>query len=182
MLFLCAIIGIVVGFVLVFSNTSFVNLLTSSNKKLYTLINGTADYMGLFWKKFLSFSFPLVLLFLLSLNYYLGVICYLFITYQFALFIMSCAAVVKLYAMAGFLNVFFIMIPINLMFFAVLFYVTVTLLRRTRMSHKYKDFWCGFDNEFWIKLLASVLILASVALLACVILPMFLKNSIFIVF
>ena len=182
MLFLCAFVGIVVGFVLVFSGSSFVNLLTSSNKKLYTLINGTADYMGLFWKKFLSFLLPILLVFVLSLNYYLGLLCYIFITYQVSLFIMSCAAVVKLYAMAGFLNVFFIMIPINIMFFAVLFYAVVTMMRRAKVASRYKQFAYGFDDVFFAKFAICVLCLIIIALLACVVLPLFLKNAIFIVF
>ena len=72
MLFLCLFIGVVVGIVLVFTSTHFVGLLTSGNKSLYAFINGTADYFGLFWKKFLSFSVPVVLICVVSLNYFSG--------------------------------------------------------------------------------------------------------------
>lgn len=182
MLFLCVAVGIVLGFVLAFASSNFVNLLTSSNKKLYTLINGTADYMGLFWKKFISFLMPMILLFLLSLNYHLSLFCYLFITYQTALFVLSCSAIVKLYAMSGFLNVLFIMIPVNIVFFAVLFFVTATVMGRAKIAKKYKNFSYGFDEWFFIKLASSVLILCLLAFLVCVIIPLFLKNSIFIIF
>ena len=182
MLFLCVAIGMVIGFVLVFSSSNFVTLLTSSNKKLYNLINGTADYMGLFWKKFMSFVIPTILLFLLSLNYYLSFCCYLFITYQMALFVLSGSAVVQLYAMSGFLNVLFFMLPINLVFFAVMFYEIATVLRRVRSAYKYKDFSYGFDEVFWIKLGVCVLVLALLSFCACVVIPLFLKNATFIIF
>ena len=182
MLFLCLIFGFVIGFVLAFSSTNFVQLLTSSNKSLYAMINGTADYMGLLWKKFFGFAFPVVLLVVLNLTYYISLFGYLFITYQSALFILSCAAVIKTYSVSGVLNVVFLMIPINIVFFAVLFFAEVICLNRAKLAFKVKQFSYGYDSVFFLQIVICVAMLFLVSLFACVVYPMFLKNSIFLIF
>ena len=168
--------------VLVFTSTHFVGLLTSGNKSLYAFINGTADYFGLFWKKFLSFSVPVVLICLVSLNYFSGYICYLFITYQSSLFVLSCSAVIKTYALSGFLNVLFIMIPINIVYFGVLFYLVAVCMKRSRLASKYKTFGYGFDEIYFFKVAMCVGVLLMVSFFACMLYPIFLKNTIFLIF
>ena len=182
MLFLFFVLGIVIGFVLVFSSSNFVGLLTSSNKALYSIINGTAEYFALFWKEFTSFVLPVGLVFLLSLNYYLSWFCYIFITYQSSLLILTCSAVIKTYSVSGFFNVLFITLPINLLFFAVMFFVTATCLKRSKLAHQYKQFSYGIDSVFTVKLSISVGILLLISLFTCLVYPMFLKSFIFLIF
>lgn len=182
MLFLFFVLGIVIGFVLVFSSSNFVGLLTSSNKALYSIINGTAEYFALFWKEFTSFVLPVGLVFLLSLNYYLSWFCYIFITYQSSLLILTCSAVIKTYSVSGFFNVLFITLPINLLFFAVMFFVTATCLKRIKLAHQYKQFSYGMDAVFTVKLSISAGILLLISLFTCLVYPMFLKSFIFLIF
>lgn len=182
MLFLCLIVGLVVGMVLVFTSSHFVGLLTGSNKSLYAFINGTADYFGLFWKRFLSFLVPTILIFVVTLNYFLGFVGYLFITYQSALFVLSCSAVIKTYALSGFLNVLFIMIPINVIYFGVLFYLVVVCMKRAKLASRYKSFAYGFDGVFFSKISICVGVLLFVSFFACIIYPIFLRNTIFLIF
>ena len=62
MLFLCLIVGVVFGIAVAASSDEFLNLITSKNKTLYSYINGSADYFKIFWKRFLIFLAPVLLI------------------------------------------------------------------------------------------------------------------------
>ena len=74
MFLFCMIVGIVVGFVIIFSSTNYITLLTSESKMIYPFINGTAETAVYFWKRLLLFLTPMLLMFLLGLNYYLSLL------------------------------------------------------------------------------------------------------------
>ena len=182
MFLFCFILGLVLGLVIMFSSDNYLKLLTSENKIMYPFINGTAEKSVLFWKKLLGFSIPLVLLFGLGLNYYISLLSYVFITYQSSLLILSCGAVVKTYGFSGFFNILFVTLPINILYFALLIFFGVTCFVRSKAAHRAKQFIYGFDDEFFFKVMISFILVLVLCICVCVIYPMFLKNSIFLIF
>lgn len=182
MFLFCFILGLILGLVVIFSSDNYLKLLTSENKIMYPLINGTAEKSVLFWKKLLGFSIPLVLLFGLGLNYYTSLLSYIFITYQSSLLILSCGAVVKTYGFSGFFNILFVTLPLNIFYFALLIFFGVTCFVRSKSAHRAKQFMFGFDEEFFLKIIISFVFVIILCVGVCVVYPMFLKNSIFIIF
>lgn len=182
MFLFCFLIGIVVGFVLVFSSDNYLKLLTSENKTLYTFINGTAETGGIFWKKLFAFLVPLLLIFVLCVHYITALFSYVFITYQSALLILSSASVVATYGVSGVFNVLLIMLPINVLYFVCMAYVVAVCLSRSKMASKTKNFKDGYNGEFFVKLLIALCFVVALTVVACIIFPLFLKSSVFIIF
>lgn len=179
---MCFCLGIAIGIIVVSSNESYINLLTSQNKILYSYINGTYSISEVFWNQFFKFLLPLVLIFILSLNYYSSLLSFIFITYQSAVFIMSVSAIISLYGMSGILNFIFIMLPINLIYFAVMAFFMICVIGRSRLASRYHEFGFGFERQFLVKLLISVCFIFFLCILASLIYPLFLKSAIFIIF
>lgn len=182
MFLFCVVLGMVLGFVVIFSSDNYLKLLTSESKKLYPYINGTAETMVLFWKGLMSFSLPLLLIALLGINFYLSLLSYVFITYQSSLFILSCGAVIKTYGFSGFFNVLMLMVPVNLLYFCVLIYFSVVCINRSRLALKNKLFGYGFDESFFFSVAVSIVAVVLICVLIFVVYPMFLKNSVFLIF
>ncbi len=178
-----ALFGIVIGTIVVCGGDSYIHILTSESKVLYGFINGTAGVSGIFWKKFLGFFVPILLVFLLSLNYYLSLTSFVIVTYQSALLIMSSAALISIYGFSGVLNVLFLLLPINLLYMALLIVFSVICISRSKQGAKSKYFAYGFNDEaFWLQIVLCVLVALLLAFVATVILPIFLKNAIFIIY
>ncbi len=182
MFLLCFFLGVVVGFVIMFSSDNFLKLLTSENKSLYPFINGTAETGVLFWKKLIKFVLPLLLIFGLGINYYTSLLSYIFITYQSSLLVLSCGAIIKTYGVAGFLNVMFVTLPINLLYFAMVIIFSETCFSRAKLSLIQKNFKEGYTGEFYLRLLIVLILVLLLVVFACLIYPLFLKNSIFMIF
>jgi len=182
MFFLCLIIGVVCGLVIIFSSESYLALLTSKNKSLYPYINGTANYVANFWKQFLFFIGPLVLIFMLNMNYYTGVLSYLFITYQSGLLALSCAAIIKTYGVSGVFNVLLVVLPINILYLCIMVFFSVTCLVRSRQAFLGRNFAYGFNRVFYSKIIWSFIAVLVLSVVVCFVYPLFLKSSIFIIF
>ena len=182
MFFVAFVIGVIIGLIITFVGSSYYNFLTSSNKIVYSMMNGTIDSSVLFWEKLLVFIVPVILFFLLSLNYYSSFIQLLFLTYQSALLVLSCSALILTYGFSGFLNVIFITVPINLLYFFVLMFFGVTNISRSKMAFKYKNFAEGFDYVYLFKTLSVVIAIVLISFSACVIYPLVLRNINFIIF
>lgn len=182
MFLFCFFVGIVLGFIVMLSSDNYLKLLTTENKILYPFINGTAETAVLFWKKLLAFFMPLLLLFVLGLNYYSSLLSYIFITYQSTLLMLSCGAIVKTYGFSGFFNVLLITLPINLIYFCVLIFFAATCILRSKVALKNKLFKYGFDEMFFLKTMITLVAILLLCIIVCVVYPLFLRNTIFIVF
>lgn len=184
MFLFCMLVGIVLGFVVVFANDSdsYLKLLNSENKSLYSYITGTAETGAIFWRTFMTFAIPFALIFVLNLNFYTGLTSYVFITYQSALLIMSCASVAGTYGVSGIINIVFVMLPVNLLYFCVMAFFAVTCISRSKLSHKTRTFKIGFDGVFFLKIALGFAAVLLVTIIACLLYPLFLKNSIFMIF
>lgn len=177
-----AILGIAIGIFVVFSNENYLSLLSTNNKILYTFINGTANTTQIFGRKLMSFMIPLLLVFLLGLNYYVSFLSYVFVAYQFALLVMSSASLVTVYGISGLINVLFLMLPINFIFFAILIFFAVTCIVRSKAATECGRFGYGYDSRFFFKMALAIIGVIALTFVACMILPLFLKNANFIVF
>ncbi len=176
-------LGIVFASLVGFSNDSYLKLLTKENKVLISIINGTTSGGALFWKKFISLLCPLIITFVLCLNYYLSYLCYILVAYQSGLLTLTIFAMVSTYGVSGVLNVIFIIFPINIIYLCVLVLFSSVCLKRIKFSNKYKNWSFGIkEKEFVISCLSTFVAVILVCLLGTVVLPFFLKNAIFVIF
>lgn len=182
MLFLCLIIGLVFGIVVAASSDEFLNLITSKNKTLYSYINGSADYFKVFWKRFLIFLAPVLLIVALGVCGYVSLFAGLFLSYQTALFVLSCTAMIKVYGLTGFLSVLFFVLPVNLIYLSILVFLSCFCITRSFIALKNKRFWMGFDEVFFIKLFTVIFLLLILSFVSCVVVALFLKNANFLLY
>lgn len=175
-------IGIIIGIVLSFTNESFYELLSSNKKLVFTIMNGTIDYLAFFWKVLIQFFCPLVLLLVLNLNYYLGILSYLFVAYQAGAMVVSYSAIITSYGFSGIFNVFCLLLPINIIYFACLIFYGVTCRVRSKEALLDKRFASGFDNDFHIKTIVAIVFVVLLSLLASVVIPLTLKTFTYIIF
>ena len=182
MLFLCLIIGLVFGIVVAASSDEFLNLITSKNKTLYSYINGSADYFKVFWKRFLIFLAPVLLIVALGVCAYVSLFAGLFLSYQTALFVLSCTAMIKVYGLTGFLSVLFFVLPVNLIYLSILVFLSCFCITRSFIALKNKRFWMGFDEVFFIKLFPVIFLLLILSFVSCVVVALFLKNANFLLY
>ena len=175
-------IGLIVGIVLSLTNESFYELLSSNKKLVFSIMNGTADYLSIFWKCLFQVFIPLLILFLLSFNYYLGKLSYLFVLYQSASMVVSYSAIIGSFGFFGILNVLIIMIPVNLIYFLCLFYFGTICRIRSVTIKNLNNILSGLDNEFFIKTVIAFIIIFLLSLFAGVLLPIFFKTFSFIIY
>jgi len=175
-------VGLIIGIVVLFTTESYLNLLTTENKILFTYINGTANSFGIFSEKLLVFILPILLIFLLGLYYYTSLLSYVFLTYQTVLFVMSCGSLIRVYGLSGLLNVLLVTIPINLLYFVALVFFSVTCISRSKLALQNKRFSEGFDDVYFIKVIMTILYILIICFYATVVLPLFLKNANFVIF
>lgn len=182
MLLLCFFIGLIVGLLISVSKTSFLGLLNVKDKTFINLINGNISPMNLFWKCFAEFLLPLFVVFVFSLNYYLNFCNYLLLIYQSTLFFLSNIAIIQSYSFLGFLKVFFVVIPINLLFFVLLIFWIATCSNRVRLAKKRNVFASVFDYDFITKLFICFGMSLLLALLVGFVFPILLKTAIFLIY
>ena len=101
------IVGIVFGFVLAFSDNSYIDLLSSSDKTLFDYINGSAEISSIFFSRLLYSLLFMLIIFLTNISIYTSFISVFLIGYQCLLFVLSCAAVITLYGISGVINCLF---------------------------------------------------------------------------
>jgi hypothetical protein len=178
----CFFLGVLLGIFFVVSNDGYLSLATSKNKVLFEFVNGTVNISEIFGNKLSSFICPMLFIFLLNLNFYVGIMSYIFVCYQSILFVMSMASIVSLYGFSGILNVLFVMLPINLIYFVLLSFFLVQCLSRSYEALKNKKFTYGFCQDFYLKIGASFVAVFLLVAIFVIIYSVFLKNSIFIIF
>ncbi|MBP3581688.1 MAG: hypothetical protein J6J33_02930 [Clostridia bacterium] len=175
-------IGIVVGIILSLTNESFYELLSSNKKMVFSIMNGTIDYLSLFWKLLFQFFVPMVILFALNLNFYLGKLSYIFVSYQALSMVVSFSAIIGSFGLFGIINILIILLPINILYFLVLFYFGAVLRNRSKIARRSRFVFDGFDNEFLLKMLFGLLVILVLSLFAGLVLPVFLKTFSFIIY
>ena len=149
---------------------------------VFSIMNGTIDYLSLFWKLLFQFFVPMVILFALNLNFYLGKLSYIFVSYQALSMVVSFSAIIGSFGLFGIINILIILLPINILYFLVLFYLGAVLRNRSKIARRSRFVFDGFDNEFLLKMLFGLLVILVLSLFAGVVLPVFLKTFSFIIY
>lgn len=179
---LCFILGQIFGIVFVVTSDGYLNLVSSSNKLLVTFINGVSDFGEVFWSKLIGFLVPLILIFLLNLNFYLGLFSNLFIIYQSALLFLSNACIISIYGFGGVISTIFLSLPINLIYFCILAFFLTANQRRSYEANKIKKVDYGLtEPSFLISIGLCALMIVLLALILSFVYPLILKNVSFII-
>lgn len=180
---LCVIVGIVLGVIIALSTGDYVNLLNSNSKVLFEMINGTVEGSKLFWSKLISMIVPLLLIFVLNLNFYVGLVSFLFITYQSALFVMTFMAIISVFGVSGVFSAILIFLPLNVCFLFTLVIFSCVCLIRSQNADKAKIFNFGLsDSWFLISICVCVCACVLICIIGVYIYPLFLKNTMFLIF
>ncbi len=181
-LLFCFFIGLIAGLIIAITKASYLGLLYIKNKNMINIINGNISLISVFWNCFLSFIFPLVLIFLFSLNYYLSFINFVIFSYQSVLLFLTCMALIESYSFVGFLKMLMLILPVNILYFLIMAFWITACAERAKISHKYNLFSAGFDYGFKIKLYISLIGVLALSIIVGFILPLILKTAIFIIF
>lgn len=164
------------------SSDNYLNLLISKNKNLYPYINGTIHFSEIFFDRIFRFCYPLVIIFVLGLNFYTCILSYVFISYQFVIFIMTISAIINVYMFSGIMISIFFIIPVNLLFFSCLIVMSVICLERSSLANRTKYFKEAYDRCYFSKVALCFLFMAILSLFIAFILPLLLKSAIFFIF
>ncbi len=171
------------GIIIACTGDGYVHLLTSENKILYSVINGSVNSAALFWKRFLYFLLPLIIMFILSLEYYVMLFSFLLVAYQSALLVMSMSAIISIYGFSGALSAIFLMLPVNILYIALLIIFACICFERSYNAKRCKSFTYGFnDSLFWIKVAICFVLVIILASIIAIIYPLLLKNAMFIIY
>lgn len=179
----CLIVGIIIGVIIAITSDSYINILSSSGNIFSKMINGSSETSKLFWTSLFKMTVPLLLIFLCSLNYYVGLLSYILVTYQSALFVLSLVATISLSGFAGIFVVIFVYLPLNICFLFALTLFAINCMTRSKQSLKLKNFSEGFNSSwFWFGVVASLSLVLLVCVFGAWIYPLFLKNAMFLIF
>lgn len=168
--------------IIVFASDNYLNLLNSNSKILYLMINSKLEKFKIFFNVLFKYFMPYMIVFLLSLNFYLAKICYLFFIYQFSLFLMNVSAIITIYGFSGAIVSLIIILPTNLIFFASLIYFSVICSERVELADRTKYFKEGFDRFFFLRVFCCLVLIILLASVVVFVFPMILKNYTFYIF
>lgn len=181
-LLFCFFIGLIAGLIIVISKASYFGLLNIKDKNMINIINGNVSLISDFWDCFLSFMFPLILIFLFSLNYYLSFVNFVIFSYQSTLLFLTCMALVESYSFLGFIKMLLLILPVNILYFLIMAFWLAACAEKAKISHKYNSFSMGFDYGFKLKVYISLIGVLVLSIVVGFILPLVLKTAIFIIF
>ena len=181
-LLLCFFAGLIVGIIIAVSKTSYLGLLNIKDKNFVSLINGAYAPMTLFWKCFSKILILFIIIFLFSLNFYLNILNFVIVIYQSSLLFLSCLAIIQSYNFLGFLKVFLIVLPVNIILFILIFFWIVCCSIRSKMANRLNVFNAGFDNVFFRCLYICLFLIFVYSIIISFVLPLILKSAIFLIF
>ena len=176
------ILALIIAIIIIISNEGYLSLLVSNNKILYSLINGTATLNNIFFSRLTNFSFPMLLILILGLNYYLCFFSFVIVMYQFVVFIMTAYAIIDIYGFGGILSDLFLIVPVNLIFFVILIFLSVVCIERGKEAERNRYFAEGYNGLFFVKVGACFLMVILLSLVVAFIFPLILKSAIFSIF
>lgn len=182
MLLFCFFLGIAIAIIISLSKSSYLGLLNIKNKVVINMINGSISLENTFWECIRLFVQPALLIFLFSLNFYLNILSFIFLSYQSSLLYLTIFALIQSYGFGAILKVFFILLPVNILYFLILMFWIVACTNRVKYAHKIKKFSSGYNYEFITNLYIVLIGLFLLCLLVGGVVPIILKSAIFIIF
>lgn len=179
---LFVLIGIVIGIFIVATSERYLSLIKADDKVLFDFINGKATFSKQMFRLLSKFVFPLIVLFLFNLSGYTSFLSFLFLSYNGVLFFMSSYAVIAEFGFAGALSFIFLFLPVNVLVIAEMIFFNEVCWTRGNLAKKYKRFFFGFDESFWIKILFVIAAALVVSVFLTILYLVVLKNHIFMIF
>lgn len=182
---LAVMLGVLFGIFTISSDLSFSSILNLSDKLIFGYMSGTSSgSASIFFTKLLEFLFVFVLVFLFCLSIYSTFLAFLFVSYQAFLLVIVCSTIIGLYDFVGILNVILIIIPINLLFFALLFFVvSISTLRAFDAKRFNMNLGVSFKYSKYFQTLTLCVVLAiAISFVFAFILPLLLKCFLLIVY
>lgn len=177
------VLGVVIAVFICVSTSSYLSLLSSSDKVLFDYVNGSVSYSKEATKLIFKLLMVDLLVFVLNLNFYSGLISYAIISYQSCLMFLSIVAQISAYGFTGFLIVLFLQLPVNLVMFALNIAFAVTCLERSYNATLSKNFALGFqDKSFWLTIFLISIVGVIFSLLIVFVFIVILRMRIFIIF
>lgn len=176
------VIAIAFGLYFSISGFSHSSLLTSADKNVFAYISGTAEYGSIFSSRFWSLFLCVVLIFCFNIVRETAFLNYVYLGYQMCLIVLSSSAIISLYGVSGIVNVICFVVPINLVNFALLCFVSVISMRRASVQKAYKiGFFSSFkEDAYFKKFIVSVLLLFVFCAIYSFVLPLILKSFVII--
>ncbi len=177
-----SLIAIVCGIYFAISGFSYSSLLTSSDKNIFAYISGTAEYSSIFMTRFWSLFLCIILIFCFNLVRETAFLNYVYLGYQMCLIVLSSSAIISLYGFTGIVNVVCFVVPINLVNFGILAYMSVISMARASDAKSFKlGFFSSFKERYYLrKFFVSVLILFVFCAVYSFVLPLVLKSFVVI--
>lgn len=176
-------LGIIFGVLIAASTDSYMSILSSSDKTLFDYINGSVSFSKQTTRLILRNIVFLAIIFLCNLNFYTGLLSYLFVSYQSALMMLVVCAVISLNGLTGIIVSIFCILPLNLVLLVNSIFFAEVCLSRSLSAKDNKLFSFGFDEKlFWLKVLSSLLFVIVFSCLINLLYMIVLRNRIFIIF
>lgn len=170
-------VGLILGIVLHFTTSLGGYLLSDKDQHIFDFITKDASILDFFFSKLLDIVIAFVLIFVFSLSIYSSILVFVFFAYQGMILGSVCCQIISSYAFLGVLNVFLILIPINLCLFALLFYEASICVSRASFAKKYNmDFKSsfyyerGYFKQLGLGLGVTILFLLAVTLVLSIVL------------
>lgn len=181
---LAIVFGIGLGFFIVFSSSTYENILSPVDKNLFEYINGSVNISSLFFSKILNSILFLLIIFLTTLTIYTSFIAVLVIGYQCMLLVVSCGAIISLYGVSGVVNSLLLIIPINLANLIVMAFFCGVSISRAHVARRFNmDYKSSCSYTKYGGLLLSCFIMSVfVCIVHTIIIPLLVKSLIVISF
>lgn len=172
------VVGIAIGIFLLFSEKSYISLLTTKNQNMLDYISGSASIFGIFGSRLATNMLALIIVFSFCLNYFTSFFCYFYFAYQCAICTLMCGTLISYYGLSAILNTILLIVPSNIILLGVLAFAFSVFANRAKMQYKYKlQFWSSFaDNNFATFSVLSILLLVSLNIITGLIVPLIIKG------
>lgn len=175
---ICCVVGIIIGIVLLFSEKSYISLLTSKNQNMLEYISGSASTFSIFGNRLAMSMLALIIIFAFCLNYFTNFFCYFYFAYQCAICTLVCGTLISYQGLSAILNTILLIVPSNVILLIILAFAFSVFENRARAQYKYKQpFWESFSHNNFVTF-SVLLILAVVALniITGLIIPLIIKG------
>lgn len=144
--FISLFIGVILGIVLHFTSNFGGYLLSDSDQQIFDFITKDISAFDFFLSKVFDFIIAFCVVFLCCLSIYSSFLVYVFFAYQGMIFGSICCQIISLYGILGIVNVFILLIPINIILFCFLFFEGAVCMSRASLAKKYN---IDFKNSFY---------------------------------
>lgn len=172
---LLAILGLIIGLIAGFSNSSNLDMDDIPDSILLGVLQHNISASALLFSRLFSFILTSLLIFLINFRPWLSMIAILIVMYKAFIIGSSCAIIINLFQIGGFINVFIVYLPCNIFWlFALVSWCTICSYHNWETRH-YGG--CIVGRDFVCRkravMLTLIMFIFIVSLIECILLPVF---------